>query len=68
MKKKANPIDLIIEKNKQIDEIADMMLDDTISEADKHRKLDEYIQSLGLIPNLLNHIEEKRKGPMFPNG
>ena len=68
MKKKTNPIDLIQEKNNEIDKLADMMLDDTISEADKHSKLDEYIQSLGLIPNLLNHIEEKRKGPMFPNG
>lgn len=68
MKKKINPIDLIQEKNNEIDEIANMMLDDTISEADKHRKLDAYIESLGLLPNLLNHIEEKRKGPMFPNG
>jgi len=68
MKKKPNPIDLIIEKNNQIDEIADMMLDDNISEADKHRKLDEFVESLGPLPSIMQHIEEKRKGPMFPNG
>lgn len=67
-KKKVNPIDLIIEKNNQIDEIANMMLDDTMSEADKHRKLDEFVDSLGFMAKLQNEIEEKRKGPMFTNG
>lgn len=67
MSKKINPIDLIIEKNNQIDEIANMMLNDTISEADKHRKLDEFVNSLGALPSLMQHIEEKRKGPMFTN-
>lgn len=68
MEKKLNPIDLIIEKNNQIDEIANMMLDNNISEADKHRKLDEFVESLGLLPSLMQYIEEKKKGPMFPNG
>ena len=68
MKKKINPIDLIEQKNNEIDKLADMMLDNTISEADKHRKLDEFVNSLGVLPSLMQHIEEKRKGPMFPNG
>ena len=68
MKKKTNPINLIQEKNNEIDKLADMMLDDTISEADKHRKLDEFVNSLGVLPSIMQHIEEKRKGPIFPNG
>lgn len=68
MKKKINPIDLIQEKNNEIDKLADMMLDNTISEADKHRKLDEFVNNLGVLPSIMQHIEEKRKGPIFPNG
>ena len=31
MKKKVNPIDIIEQKNNEIDKLADMMLDNTIS-------------------------------------
>lgn len=66
--KKVNPIDIIEEKNNEIDQLAKDILDDTLSEMEKHKKLDEFVNKLGLLPNLLNHIEEKRKGPIFPNG
>jgi hypothetical protein len=39
-----------------------------MSEADKHRKLDKFVADLGIVASMVNHIEEKRKGPMFPNG
>jgi hypothetical protein len=68
MKKKDNPMDIVKEKNKQIDDLFDMMSDENMSEADKHRKLDKFVADLGIVASMVNHIEEKRKGPMFPNG
>ena len=41
---KPNPIDLIKEKNKQIDELAEMVMDENISEVEKHLALDNYLK------------------------
>jgi hypothetical protein len=64
---KTNPIDLIKEKNKQIDELAEMVMDENISEVEKHLALDNYLKELGALPNLMKEIDEIRKGPMFGN-
>ena len=67
-KKKLDPIDLIMQKNNEIDKLAESILDDNLSEEEKVEKLDDFVNSLGALPNLMSMIEEKRKGPIFPNG
>jgi hypothetical protein len=62
---KTNPIDLIKEKNKQIDELAEIVMDENISEADKHQALDNYLKELGALPSLMQQIDEMKKGPSF---
>jgi hypothetical protein len=62
---KPNPIDLIKEKNKQIDELATMVMDENISEVDKHLALDNYLKELGALPGLMQQIDEMKKGPSF---
>jgi hypothetical protein len=62
---KPNPIDLIKEKNKQIDELAEMVMDKNISEVDKHQALDNYLKELGALPSLMQQINQIKKGPSF---
>jgi hypothetical protein len=62
---KPNPIDLIKEKNKQIDELAEMVMDENISEVDKHLALDNYLKELGALPSLMQQIDKMKKGPSF---
>jgi hypothetical protein len=62
---KPNPIDLIKEKNKQIDELAEMVMDKNVSEVDKHLALDNYLKELGALPSLMQQIDKIRKGPSF---
>ena len=62
---KTNPIDLIKEKNKQIDELAEMVMDKNVSEVDKHQALDNYLKELGALPSLMQQIDKMKKGPSF---
>lgn len=62
---KPNPIDLIKEKNKQIDELAEMVMDENISEVEKHQALDNYLKELGALPSLMQQIDKIKKGPSF---
>jgi hypothetical protein len=62
---KPNPIDLIKEKNKQIDELAEMVMDKNVSEVDKHQALDNYLKELGALPSLMQQINQIKKGPSF---
>jgi hypothetical protein len=62
---KTNPIDLIKEKNKQIDELAEMVMDKNVSEVDKHKALDNYLKELGALPSLMQQINQMKKGPSF---
>jgi hypothetical protein len=62
---KTNPIDLIKEKNKQIDELAEMVMDENISEVEKHQALDNYLKELGALPSLMQQIDKIKKGPSF---
>ena len=62
---KTNPIDLIKEKNKQIDKLAEMVMDKNVSEVDKHQALDNYLKELGALPSLMQQINQMKKGPSF---
>ncbi len=62
---KTNPIDLIKEKNKQIDKLAEIVMDENISEVDKHQALDNYLKELGALPSLMQQINQIKKGPSF---
>jgi len=62
---KPNPIDLIKEKNKQIDELAEMVMDKNVSDVDKHQALDNYLKELGALPSLMQQINQIKKGPSF---
>jgi hypothetical protein len=62
---KPNPIDLIKEKNKEIDKLAEMVMDENISEVEKHLALDNYLKELGALPSLMQQIDEMKKGPSF---
>jgi len=62
---KPNPINLIKEKNKEIDKLAEMVMDENISEVEKHQALDNYLKELGALPSLMQQIDEIRKGPSF---
>lgn len=62
---KTNPIDLIKEKNAEIDKLAEIVMDKNISEVNKHQALDNYIKELGALPSIMQNIENIRKGPSF---